>query len=78
LVRRHGEPVERAELNASGWAFKVRRHAFSFLRPNSTESSLASWLNARGPGPYSGTLKGGALPGALDPSLTHGANLSFE
>jgi catechol 2,3-dioxygenase-like lactoylglutathione lyase family enzyme len=78
LVRRHGEPVERADLNASGWAFKVRRHAFSFLRPNSAESPLASWLNARGAGPYSGTLKGGAPPGALEPSLTHGANLSFE
>jgi catechol 2,3-dioxygenase-like lactoylglutathione lyase family enzyme len=78
LVRRHGEPVERADLKASGWAFKVRRHALNFLRPNSPESSLTSWLEVRGAAPYSATLKGGAPPGALDPSLTHGANLSFE
>jgi catechol 2,3-dioxygenase-like lactoylglutathione lyase family enzyme len=78
LLRRHGEPVERADLDAAGVGFKVRRHSLHFLAPNTPGSPLAGWLTARGASPYAATLKGGAPAGALDASLTHGAALSFE
>jgi hypothetical protein len=78
LVRRHGDPVVRADFDAAGVGFKVRRHSVQFLAPNTAESPIARWLTARGPSPYAATLKGGAPTGALDSSLTHGAALSFE
>ncbi|HWP56893.1 MAG TPA: VOC family protein [Candidatus Acidoferrales bacterium] len=77
LVRRHGEPVRRPELGAAGVAFKVRRHAFEFLAPESPESPIARALEKRGPAPYAAVLKSAGRSGPLDPALTHGAVLSF-
>jgi hypothetical protein len=78
LARRRGEPVERADLHAGGWGFKVRRHALSFLTPTGPESPLAPWLRVRGASPYSATLKGRARADLFDSRLTHGALISFE
>jgi hypothetical protein len=74
-----GEAVERQELQARGARFQVGPHYLEFLKPATSESSIADRLHALGSSPYSATLKTRSHEVlSLDSNLTHGARLSFE
>jgi catechol 2,3-dioxygenase-like lactoylglutathione lyase family enzyme len=72
-----GVPVERGDLKAAGLSFTVGPHRVEILGPIVPRSPLAAWLKARGPSPFSATLRG-EKSRPLDPGLTCGATLSFE
>lgn len=66
-------------LQASGIRFRIGPHSFDFLHPETERSPLSQWLRSRGPSPYAATLVTSLpQPPLGDPSLTHGARLSFE
>ncbi len=74
-----GKPLQRDELNAEGVRFRIGPHFFDFLKPSTEQSPLADWIKKRGPSPYAATLRTkSGQAGSLDPSLAHGAALSFE
>jgi catechol 2,3-dioxygenase-like lactoylglutathione lyase family enzyme len=78
VLGRNGESIERKELQATGVRFQVGPHLLEFLQPVKFESPIADWLHARGPSPYSATLKSRSDKGVpLDENLTHGAGLSL-
>ena len=77
LLGARGERIESPELGAEGLLFKAGPHRLNFLTPRTATSPLVDWLRTYGPSPYSAVLRG-SDPAALDPSLTHGANLSIR
>ena len=77
LLGARGERIESPELGAEGLLFKAGPHRLNFLTPRTATSPLVDWLRTYGPSPYSAVLRG-ADPAGLDPSLTHGANLSIR
>lgn len=74
-----GESIERRESQAEGVRFQIGPHVMELIKPVSSESPIADWLQAHGPSPYSATLKS-RLPSTpfLDRRLTHGARVLFE
>jgi catechol 2,3-dioxygenase-like lactoylglutathione lyase family enzyme len=73
-----GANVERREIEAAGVLFKVGPHALELLTPGGHPGPLASWLTARGPSPFAATLRSKKKAPPMDPTLTHGAALSFD
>jgi catechol 2,3-dioxygenase-like lactoylglutathione lyase family enzyme len=67
-LRQDGEPLRREDLFARGVRFMAGPHALEFLAPEQASSPLSPWLEARGAGPWSVTLKTAASPGSLDES----------
>jgi hypothetical protein len=66
------------KLQATGVRYQIGPHNLDFLVPLGAESQLVNWLRMFGPSPFAATLRGNlASPMALDPKLTHGANLVF-
>ena len=54
-------------------------YLFDFVKPVTEKSHLTDWMKARGPSPFSATLRTSSEKRApLDKILTHGAALSFE
>ncbi len=78
LLKSPGVDLNRSDLKARGVRFEAGLHVLEFLAPAGSDSRLTSWLEARGPAPYAGTLTGAAPRGPLDHALTHGANLVFD
>ena len=75
---RPGQPIVRGELGGRGVRFTVGPHTLEFLGPQDPASPLQIWLAARGASPYEATLRTAAgHPGALDPTRTLGARISF-
>jgi hypothetical protein len=68
VLRQEGEPLRREDLFARGVRFMAGPHALEFLAPEQASSPLSPWLEARGAGPWSVTLKTVASPGPLDES----------
>lgn len=74
-----GIKIQRAELRASGLRFTVGPNALELLKPDNAQSALHDCLKARGPSPFSATLRSATSRNqTLDPALTHGARLAFE
>jgi Glyoxalase-like domain len=66
------------KLQASGIRYHIGPHSVDFLVPLGPESPLIDWLKIFGPSPYAARLRSSSSkPVALDPKLTHGANLLF-
>jgi glyoxalase-like protein len=63
-----GEPLRREDLFARGVRLMAGPHALEFLAPEQASSPLLPWLEARGAGPWSVTLKTAASSGSLDES----------
>jgi catechol 2,3-dioxygenase-like lactoylglutathione lyase family enzyme len=78
LLKSPGEDLDLFNLQARGLRFEAGPHALEFIAPVAPNSKVASWLEARGPAPHAATLKGAARRAALDPALTHCADLSFD
>lgn len=79
VLGRDGAEIARDDLKAKGARFQIGPHLFDFVEPVNDTSPLTDWLKARGPSPYSATLRSTSQKSAqLDKSLTHGANLLFE
>jgi catechol 2,3-dioxygenase-like lactoylglutathione lyase family enzyme len=73
-----GAAISDEKLQAQGTRYQIGPHKLDFMAPLGPESPLTDWLRAFGPSPYAATLRGSpASPIALDPKLTHGANLRF-
>ncbi len=70
--------VERRDMEAAGFSFTIGPHRLEFAAPDAATSPLTNWLKARGPSPFAATLRGRKKAAPLDPTLTHGAALSFE
>lgn len=74
-----GVSIKRHDLQAEGVRFQIGPHVFDFVKPVTEKSPLPDWMKARGPSPFSATLRTtSGKPGPLDKTLTHGAALSFE
>jgi catechol 2,3-dioxygenase-like lactoylglutathione lyase family enzyme len=73
-----GATIDRRDIGAAGGRFKIGPHRLEYLAPLSTDSLLYDWLEARGPSPFSATLRGRKEAAQPDRSLTCGAALSFE
>ena len=66
------------KLQAKGVRYPVGPHTLDFLMPLEPQSPLINWLRTFGPSPYAATLHGSSPgAGALDTTLTHGADLSL-
>jgi hypothetical protein len=62
-----------------GIRFKTGPHVLQFIMPADPKGPLIDWLRTYGPSPYSAVLRSRHTQSlVLDPTLTHGANLSFE
>lgn len=57
VLRNDGEQIEREDLNASGVRFVVGPHRLDFVTPKGSLGPVQDWLRARGPSPFSLTLK---------------------
>ncbi len=78
ILGRPGVDVKRDDISGTGARFTIGPHTFDFVAPATASSPLTAWLAARGPSPYSATLRGGAgRAGALDSVKTHGARLAL-
>jgi len=76
VLGKNGVPVDDEDLRARGVRFQVGPHVLDFLAPSAVESPLVDWMRRYGPSPYAAQLEAeSARPAALDPRLTHGANL---
>ena len=74
-----GVSIKRHDLQAEGVRFQIGPHVFDFVKPVTEQGPLADWMKARGPSPFSATLRTSSEKRApLDKILTHGAALSFE
>jgi len=74
-----GVSIKRHDLQAEGIRFQIGPHVFDFVKPVTEKGPLADWMKARGPSPFSATLRTSSEKRApLDKILTHGAALSFE
>jgi catechol 2,3-dioxygenase-like lactoylglutathione lyase family enzyme len=73
-----GTRIERRDIAATGCAFKIGPHRLEYIAPLSADSLLYDWLQARGPSPFSATLRGRKGSAQLDRSFTCSAALSFE
>src|SRR6266545_1838988 len=78
LLSAAGQPVSDAALDADGLRYSFGPHALEFLVPRQRAGPLIDWIRRFGPSPYAAVLSGGSKSTALDPSLTHGANLFIE
>jgi hypothetical protein len=73
------EVVEDALLRASGVRLTIGPHALEFLSPIASESPLRQWIEDYGPSPYSAEIQTASRGDrALEPRLTHGANLYLK
>ena len=73
-----GMNITNEKLQAKGVRYPVGPHTLDFLMPLEPQSPLINWLRTFGPSPYAATLHGNSPgAGALDTTLTHGADLSF-
>jgi catechol 2,3-dioxygenase-like lactoylglutathione lyase family enzyme len=76
LLGAKGHQVRDDQLRAEGLSYHTGKQRIEFLTPNNAASPLANWMRKFGPSPYSALLKSVQPVGrALDPGLTHGANL---
>ena len=74
-----GMAVERRDIEAAGFSFRIGPHQMEYVKPATAASPLTNWLKTRGTSPYAATLrKKTPEPVLLDPGLTHGAALSLE
>ena len=73
-----GMNITNEKLQAKGVRYPVGPHTLDFLMPLEPQSPLINWLRTFGPSPYAATLHGSSPgAGALDTTLTHGADLSL-
>jgi hypothetical protein len=68
VLRQDGEPLQREDILAGGARLMVGPHALEFLAPQPASSPLSPWLEARGAGPWSVTLRTSGRPGSFDES----------
>ena len=66
VLRQDGEPLQREDMLARGMRFAAGPHGLEFLAPDKAASPLSPWLETRGAGPWSVTLKTAASTGTLD------------
>jgi hypothetical protein len=79
VLGRGRDAVEDANLHAAGVRFTIGPHAVEFLSPVAPESPLRQWIETHGPSPYCAELRtASGEERALDPRLTHGANLHLK
>jgi hypothetical protein len=78
VLEQAGEPFISRELDAIGFGFSIGRQSCVLASPRGSGSSIAKWLNHRGPSPYSAAIN--APVGAaqlLDLEKTMNAHLSL-
>jgi catechol 2,3-dioxygenase-like lactoylglutathione lyase family enzyme len=77
LLGTPGETLRNSALDAEGVLYEAGPHAIEFLTPNAAGGPLSDWLRKFSASPYAAVLNG-SRASALDPALTHGANLILE
>jgi catechol 2,3-dioxygenase-like lactoylglutathione lyase family enzyme len=58
--------VQRDDIFARGFRLVLGPHALEYVAPEKASSPLSPWLETRGAGPWSMTLRTSAIPGVLD------------
>ena len=77
VLGQRGEPVNEAELNASGVAFHAGPHRLEYLAPNDASSPLHAHIEANSPVPYRIRFRTDGEPRTIPPEEAAGVSIAL-